>query len=77
MALTDQLADIVIKQARMEERLNSMDEKLDKLVHAMEGNGRPGLLIRVDRVEQRWKIVSWVLGVVVGTVLIQVAQRLF
>jgi len=75
MALNDQLADINVKQARVEERLTVMDEKLDKLIHAVEGNGKPGLLIRVDRVEQRWKLVAWVLGVVGAAVLVQLVER--
>lgn len=75
MALQQQLADINIKQARVEERLTVMDEKLDKLIHSVEGNGRPGLLIRVDRVEQKWKIVVWVLGVVGAAVLVQLVER--
>jgi len=76
LALNEQLADINIKQAKVEERLKVMDEKLDKLIHSVEGNGRPGLIIRVDRVEQRWKVIAWVLAVVGGTVLVEIVQRI-
>lgn len=76
MPLNEQLADINIKQARVEERLTVMDEKLDKLIHSVEGNGRPGLLLRVDRVEQKERLARWAIAIVIGTVLIEVVQRI-
>jgi len=39
----------------MDERLKAMEEKLDRLVNAILGNGHTGLLIRVDRIEQKEK----------------------
>lgn len=68
MGLTEQLA-------RLDERLNGMDQKLDKVIHAIEGNGKPGLIIRVDRVEQRWKAIAWVLAIVGGTVIVELIQK--
>jgi hypothetical protein len=76
MALQDSLTDINIKQARVEERLTVMDEKLDKLIYAIDGNGKPGLLIRVDRVEQKERMARWAIAVVVGAILVQVVERL-
>jgi hypothetical protein len=38
--------------ARIEERTSSMDEKLDRLVYALEGNGQPGLRLDVDRLKK-------------------------
>lgn len=35
--------------------LNSLEEKVDRLVNAVLGNGHEGLMIRVDRMEQKEK----------------------
>lgn len=37
------------------ERIKAMDGKLDRVVYAVEGNGQPGLKVRVDRLEQAAK----------------------
>jgi hypothetical protein len=34
-------------------------EKIDRLVHAVEGNGEPGMKIRVDRLEQTAQNNKW------------------
>jgi hypothetical protein len=34
-------------------------EKIDRLVHAVEGNGEPGMKIRVDRLEQTAQSNKW------------------
>jgi hypothetical protein len=36
-----------------EDRMKSLEQKVDRLVGAILGNGHEGLLIRVDRIEQK------------------------
>jgi Uri superfamily endonuclease len=80
-------SDIQVCIARMEERqeaqgqkLTAFDEKLDRLVYAMEGNGTPGLKTRIDRLEQNDARRKWILRLiatsVVGIVVTQVAKAL-
>lgn len=38
---------------RVETSVDSLNEKVDRILHALEGNGTPGLKLRVDRIEQR------------------------
>jgi len=66
------MADLAV----LEERLKAMDEKLDDqkkattdLTHAIVGNGKPGLLMRVDRLEQSKAFVNKVLWVLFGAVI--------
>lgn len=53
----------------LEERLKSMDEKLDKLVESVDGNGQAGLKLRVDRLEQSRAFASKVLWVLFGATI--------
>lgn len=39
------------------ERHSNIDKKLDKIVSILEGNGKEGHVTRLDRLEQRWKVV--------------------
>ncbi len=62
--------------AVLEERLKAMDEKMDDqkeattaLTHAIVGNGKPGLLMRVDRLEQSKAFMSKVLWVLFGAII--------
>lgn len=55
-----------------EVRLTQIAETLDKLLAHVEGNGKPGLIVRIDRIEQREESRKWVgralLGGVLGTI---------
>lgn len=46
-------------------KLDGLDEKLDRALYLLEGNGDPskGLVVRVDRLEQRGKLVWSGLGI--------------
>lgn len=52
------------------DRLDSLDEKLDTIVSALngDGNGKPGLRIRIDRIEQcaamQKKVIVGLMGIV-------------
>jgi hypothetical protein len=48
------------------ERLDQMDEKLAKVCHFIEGNGKPerGAVVRLDRLEQSKTLMAWMMGVV-------------
>lgn len=38
--------------ARLDERTESMCERIEKMDHTLHGNGKEGLVVRVDRLEQ-------------------------
>lgn len=43
-----------------DERFDHICTKLDRVLVILEGNGQPGMKVRLDRVEQRNKLVQWV-----------------
>lgn len=49
--LIDKVHEIDKHNAASAEILKSMDEKLDGLCQTLAGNGKPGLVMRVDRLE--------------------------
>lgn len=77
MSLQDEVREISKSQAVVGEQISSLGEKVDKVLYHLEGNGKPGLLIRVDRLERSkglrsrfgWLVVASVVGAV-GTVVV-------
>lgn len=41
-------------------KLESIEQKVDRACRLLEGNGEPekGLIVRVDRIEQKWKYLA-------------------
>ena len=54
------------------EKLDHLTEKVTELHHTVCGNGKPGLKIEVDRLNQRQKIRDWVLGSVLVPLVLTV-----
>lgn len=54
-------------------KLDELGEKLDKVSYALDGNGKPGLKTRVDRLEQQSKIKNAILWVLFTTSLASIA----
>ena len=48
---------------RQNERRESNEAKISKIEHVVFGNGRDGLNIRVDRIEQRHTKHLWIIGI--------------
>jgi hypothetical protein len=46
------------------ERLDNLAEDVKDIKHTVCGNGKPGLKMEVDRLNQRQKIRDWILGTV-------------
>jgi hypothetical protein len=42
---------------------------LRRIEHALDGNGRDGLVVRVDRAEQTLRRVSWLIGIVIASTI--------
>ena len=55
---------------RLDEQVKNMDEKLDKLLYMMEGNGKPGVLVRVDRLEQTAEGQKWLMQAFIGATVV-------
>ena len=54
----------------IEVTLKTLDAKVDRVLYALEGNGKPGLLIEVDRLkeaEKRRSKLVWVILAACGT----------
>jgi len=51
-AADNQLQELLLKLTEIQLNLATQDKTLGKLDAAVNGNGRPGVLVRVDRVER-------------------------
>jgi len=51
--------------------------KIDKLDESIRGNGKPGILIRLDRLEQSAKTQSKLIWLIIGAVITVGASYLF
>ena len=51
--------------------------KIDKLDESIRGNGKPGILIRLDRLEQSAKTQSKLIWLIIGAVITAGASYLF
>jgi hypothetical protein len=52
----------VVTLAVLGEKMDNLTDKVNELHHTVCGNGKPGLKIEVDRLNQRQKIRDWILG---------------
>lgn len=53
----------------VQRQFEAIHEKLDRLDVAIRGNGKPGILIRLDRLEQDAKRQSRLIWLIVGAVI--------
>lgn len=44
---------------RLEEGHGEINKKLDRIIYSMEGNGQPGMKVRVDRLETSAADAKW------------------
>ena len=68
------LPQCVEKLARLAEAGRDDSAKLDKILKHLEGNGREGLIVRVDRLEQTEKRRSRLVWTVAAAVIALVAK---
>ena len=74
--IAEQQTKILSQQAVNGQKIQAMEEKVNAIYSFIIGNGKPGALVRLDRVEQRhktvakliWAIVFAVIGVAATTV---------
>ena len=67
--LIDKVHEIDKYNAATAEILKSMDEKLDGLCETLVGNGKPGLVMRVDRLETFRRISTTFIWTVITAVV--------
>lgn len=67
--IAEQQTRIIAQQAISATKISSMEDKVDAMHACLIGNGKPGLIIRLDRVEQRHKVVSKLVWAVVVAVV--------
>ena len=85
----DELAMLKVQTALIDQRLKDMNERreimhqenkesLADIRHFFYGNGKPGAEVRFDRLEQRDKLLMWVIGTtgtcVIGLIVNQVVE---
>ena len=58
----------------IQRQFEAIHEKLDRLDVAIRGNGKPGILIRLDRLEQDAKRQSRLIWLIVGAVVTALAS---
>jgi len=59
-------AQIEERLARIEAKLDVLDENSNKLLSAIFGNGKPGFFVRMDRIEQREADRKWTFRAIFG-----------
>ena len=69
MSLQSDVTELKIAMATMATETKAMNKKLDTVVHSIEGNGKPGLNIRVDRLEQSGRLRSKAIWLLVAAVI--------
>jgi hypothetical protein len=69
MSLQSDVTDLKVAVAEMRVGTESMNKKLDKVVSAIDGNGKPGLTTRVDRLEQSSRLRGKVIWLVVAAII--------
>ena len=59
------------------DEFHTMNQKLDRLDVAIRGNGKPGILVRLDRLERVSQVKNRVLWLLIGAVIMGVGSKLF
>lgn len=68
------LQELILKAAEIQLNLAMQDKTLTKLDAAVNGNGKPGLVTRIDRVERLASVLTkvvWLLTAAAGTAAIK------
>jgi hypothetical protein len=60
----------------IEKHFEVLHEKLDRLDEAIRGNGKPGILLRLDRLEQDAKRQGKLIGLIMGALATGLATAL-
>ena len=69
MATDDKTERVV----RLEGESEGLNKKLDRVLYLLEGNGTPGIIVRVDRLEQPAEADRWIRRVFIGAVVVAIA----
>lgn len=72
----ERLVDIIAQQARQEQQLIEINESCKKIEECLLGNGKAGLVIRTDRLEQKEKIRGKLIWILISTVVVIVAHQI-
>ena len=67
------MADLRVILARMDGRLGGIEDALKRDYHALHGNGQPGLIERITRLEEA-RHSAWGVIQAVGTVVLSLAS---
>ena len=61
------------------EQFDRIEKKVDELKGLLTGNKNPGVgyIVRIDRLEQRAKAFSWILGILGTAVVVGIVRWLF
>ena len=79
-SINDSLREMMVELKSLGEKINSLnvdsatqierrimnEAKLERMDHVIFGNGKDGLITRLDRIEQTKTHMVWIIGLVVG-----------
>ena len=65
-SLGEKINSIAVENAAQVERRTMNEARIDRIDHAIFGNGREGLTTRIDRLEQSKNHMVWIVGLAVG-----------
>ncbi len=63
----DDLSKVIAEQAVQGEKINNIEKSCETIRECLLGNGKPGLVVRTDRLEQRAKLQSRIFWLMFGT----------
>ena len=70
--LRDPMIAILVRVVAIQVEIKHMREDIDQLKRAVDGNGRPGLSVRVDRLERTERRRTWVERIIIAAALLVV-----
>lgn len=69
--------EIVAEQAAQGVKINNIEQTCKEIKECLLGNGKPGLVVRTDRLEQKDQVRSkmfWVLFTAIGGVIVKMVS---
>lgn len=60
-----------------DERHHQIDNKLDRIISNLEGNGKPGIKMELDRLKQQLKVMCWIAGLFVARMVWMLGEFIY
>lgn len=70
-------AKILAQQAKQGQQIETIEATTAAIKTSLLGNGKPGIIVRLDRVEQRHRFVSRIVWLLVGVLIAAGANHIW